>query len=478
MIIGGFLASKLGPKTAAMFGCAIMNGGVFLSSYTVKKSLVWFLVTYGIMFGFGQGIAYVVAVSSVINWAPESVGLFSGLVAGAFGVSAAIFTPIQTHLVNPENFQSDSDGYLSESVLLDRVPQVFQLLSFIFAIMQTVGLVFICDPPLEVKESNEQRRPKVRRCLSDSVVEDPSWRWLGEVDSKSESSSSDSSFQPRKRTKNPRKIIALNVPLIETDVEFDNFIDDESDNEENEKIIVSDMGIKQVLQSWTFYALFLTLFCCSFYGNLYYNLYKTFANTFIDDDMFMAGAFSAGTVANALARIGWGIVADKFSFQCALTTATSFASLLLFTMPLTQYAGRMMYLVWLILMFICVAANQSLFITAAVKCFGSKHKAINYGFLILSTTISGIMLSAICQTLLSKIGYTWMFISAAIFAFLALVTTCVTRYTPQGRVISIKKRAIKKNLKKTKMYTLTLNYAFDRSRPSSCDKLLILLRFA
>ena len=36
-------------------------------------------------------------------------------------------------------------------------------------------------------------------------------------------------------------------------------------------------------------------------------------------------------------------------------------------------------------MFICIAANQTLFITAAVKCFGSKHKSINYGCIIFST---------------------------------------------------------------------------------------------
>lgn len=70
-----------------------------------------FILTYGMLFGFGQGIAYVVAVSCVINWDPSRVGLLSGIVAGGFGISSAIFAPIQTELINPENKAASSDGY-------------------------------------------------------------------------------------------------------------------------------------------------------------------------------------------------------------------------------------------------------------------------------------------------------------------------------------------------------------------------------
>lgn len=36
-------------------------------------------------------------------------------------------------------------------------------------------------------------------------------------------------------------------------------------------------------------------------------------------------------------------------------------------------------------MFISMAATHALFIGASVKCFGTKHKTVNYGCLILST---------------------------------------------------------------------------------------------
>jgi len=118
----------------------------------------------------------------------------------------------------------------------------------------------------------------------------------------------------------------------------------------------------------------------------------------------LAIAFSIGSIANACARISWGYLTDKTSFQVisaihvdtypdtllqtTLSTATCFATALLLSMPMTSSLGRYAYLLWLILMFICLAATHALFMTAAVRCFGTKHKSTNYGCLILSTVRS------------------------------------------------------------------------------------------
>ena len=74
--------------------------------------------------------------------------------------------------------------------------------------------------------------------------------------------------------------------------------------------------------------------------------FQTFGETFIQDDMFFALAFSIGTVANAAARIGWGFLTDKTSFQTALSTATCMATALLLTIPMTALFGKAVYLLW------------------------------------------------------------------------------------------------------------------------------------
>uniref|UniRef100_A0A7E4W570 MFS domain-containing protein n=1 Tax=Panagrellus redivivus TaxID=6233 RepID=A0A7E4W570_PANRE len=448
MIIGGFMTLKWGPRLSAAIGCYTMVIGVFLSYYTIQMSYHLFLFTYGFMFGLGQGIAYVVAVTCVINWAPEKVGLVSGIVAAGFGVSSAIFAPIQTALINPENLAATKEGYFDDAKLLQRVPGTFLTLGSVYVVMQTVGLIFICDPPADF----------VRKHLSDSALIDMAWlskrrtKWLdregasgkGPRDSSyarysysqlalNDDSNAVSPSTTRQRlSSDSADFNDVTAPLNDEEAKVDNDSDTESEVGRPQPI---SLAPSEVLRSSTFYWLFVALFCCSFYGNLFYNLYKTYGETFIEDDMFLAVAFSLGTIANAAGRIGWGLLTDKTSFQVALSTASCLATALLLTMPLTAAIGKYMYLVWLIMMFICLAATHALFITAAVRCFGSRYKATNYGCLILSTTLSGIVLSVGCQNLLSVIGYSWTFIVTAAFPFTAFLITSAIRVTPQGHLI-------------------------------------------
>uniref|UniRef100_A0A8R1IEC5 Uncharacterized protein n=1 Tax=Caenorhabditis japonica TaxID=281687 RepID=A0A8R1IEC5_CAEJA len=219
----------------------------------------------------------------------------------------------------------------------------------------------------------------------------------------------------------------------EDDDEDDDFERPVFDNEEDTSVQLTP---SEMLKSPTFFCLFAALFCCSFYANMFYNLYKTYAESFIEDDFFMAVAFSVASVANAIARIGWGYLTDRTSFQIALSTATCLASVFLLTMPLARLFGKLAYLFWLVGTFICMGATHALFITATVKCFGTKHKANNYGYLILSTTFSGILLAGISQFYLKVIGYTYLFIITSIFPFCAFIIISCIQWTPQGRLVT------------------------------------------
>ncbi|GMT10668.1 hypothetical protein PFISCL1PPCAC_1965 [Pristionchus fissidentatus] len=426
MVIGGVLAHLIGPRLACALGCSLMSCGVFLSSFTIQHSVSSFFFTYGFMYGLGQGIAYVVAVATVINWAPDRVGLVSGIVAAGFGVSSSIFAPIQTHMVNPSNFATGKDGYFKEAELLDRVPGVFRSLGLTYMIMQAIGLIFITDPKdlppspsisslIDCFPSSSYRRPSsfssVRysslRNHNDDVI--PLTAKVRHRSISRGSSSDGEEEEQRERS------------------------DSESSNDgENKK----SMSPKEVLSSSTFYFLFCALFCCSFYANTFYNLYKTFAETFIDDDIFLAWAFSLGSMANAAARIAWGQMTDKTSFQTALSLACCMASFLLLTMPMTPLGGKTFFLIWLILLFTCMAATHALFITATVRCFGARYKATNYGLCVLSTTFSGIALSLLAQYELHYLGYNWLFLITSIFPFIAFGLSTTIQITPQGHRIA------------------------------------------
>lgn len=62
---------------------------VYKKSYYCKKNCIFEFI-----------FQYVIAVSCVINWAPQMVGFCSGIVAAGFGISSSIFAPIQVHICN------------------------------------------------------------------------------------------------------------------------------------------------------------------------------------------------------------------------------------------------------------------------------------------------------------------------------------------------------------------------------------------
>ena len=76
-------------------------------------------------------------------------GFMSSLAVGAYGFGAAIWIPLETTFVNPNNVaaanstESEGDRYFEDPNVLNRVPSLFLLLGGIFAILQIIGLLFI-----------------------------------------------------------------------------------------------------------------------------------------------------------------------------------------------------------------------------------------------------------------------------------------------------------------------------------------------
>ncbi|CAI4224776.1 unnamed protein product [Auanema sp. JU1783] len=427
MVIGGAINLRLGPRLTTFIGCSLATSSVALSSLAIKHSFVLFFMCYGLMYGLGMGIAYVTAVATVINWAPDKVGVVSGIVAAGFGLSSSIFAPIQTTFVNPTNLPSTKDGYFLQKELLERVPDVFIHLAWVYGSLQAFALIVICDPPEKILASGLGSVSDILTSFRTGVKET---RYTG-VRYKPVRMADEIMIERNENGQRRRSRSQSRESCSGSDSEDEVFQDDILGLRNDRS-----MSPAEMLRSPTFLFLFGALFCCSFYANMFYNLYKTYGETFIEDDFFLANAFSIGSVVNAVARVSWGYITDKTNFQFAVSTATCIASIFLFTMPLVHSLGKFFYLIWLCGIFACMGATHALFITATVKCFGSKYKASNYGFLTFSTTLSGILLALVSQYYLPYIGYTWMFIVTAIFPFIAFLITSSIQGTPQGKYIT------------------------------------------
>ncbi len=98
-VFGGRWQDRVGPRTVTIVGAVIWGVGVLLAGLGTQSLGSWWLdITYGIIGGFGNGMAYVTPVAMVTKWFPERRGLGSGMVVMGFGLGAFIYNQIVTRL--------------------------------------------------------------------------------------------------------------------------------------------------------------------------------------------------------------------------------------------------------------------------------------------------------------------------------------------------------------------------------------------
>lgn len=109
MPIAGRWIQKYGPRKVCITGGAVTGIGWILSSFAT--SMVWLYITYGVIAGFGVGLAYGGPIAVATRWFPDRKGLAVGLTVGGFGLSALITAPVARYLI-------DSTSALSTFLIL------------------------------------------------------------------------------------------------------------------------------------------------------------------------------------------------------------------------------------------------------------------------------------------------------------------------------------------------------------------------
>ena len=93
-VFGGVMQRKMSLKTVLIIGYALMFLGWFVSA-VLPPDMFWCrYLTFGGLFGIGDGIVYNVIVSLMPKWFPDKKGRASGLTLATLGISATVFSPI------------------------------------------------------------------------------------------------------------------------------------------------------------------------------------------------------------------------------------------------------------------------------------------------------------------------------------------------------------------------------------------------
>lgn len=104
-----------------------------IASFAGNADELWLLVVgYGVLGGFGLGLAYIVPIAMLQKWFPDRRGLLTGLAVGGFGFGAVITSPVAQKLIddNPEE-----------------PTRAFLPLGIAYLVLSLIGAAFFRNPP-------------------------------------------------------------------------------------------------------------------------------------------------------------------------------------------------------------------------------------------------------------------------------------------------------------------------------------------
>ena len=135
--IGGRIQDQRGPRIVALVGGVVYAVGILGASLVRSGDQLWLLVlTYGVISGFGLGLAYIVPIAMLQKWFPDKRGLITGLAVGGFGFGAVLTAPIAQELVE-RNAEVPTRAFLP--------------LGIAYLIMSLIGASFFRNPPAGYK---------------------------------------------------------------------------------------------------------------------------------------------------------------------------------------------------------------------------------------------------------------------------------------------------------------------------------------
>ena len=91
-VVGGRWQDKVGPRAVTITGVVLWGMGNLLAGLgTDALGAWWIYLTYGLLGGFGIGMAYITPVATVTKWFPDRRGFASGAVVMGFGFGAFFY---------------------------------------------------------------------------------------------------------------------------------------------------------------------------------------------------------------------------------------------------------------------------------------------------------------------------------------------------------------------------------------------------
>ena len=128
--LGGQSQRTFGMKKTLIIGYTLMFLGWLLTSF-LPSSMFWAMfLTFGGLFGIGDGMVYNVIVALMPKWFPDKKGLASGLTLAMLGMSATVFSPVVSGWLKNYGFGKS-----------------FMIVGFVYLAIGVFGTLTMKNPP-------------------------------------------------------------------------------------------------------------------------------------------------------------------------------------------------------------------------------------------------------------------------------------------------------------------------------------------
>ncbi|WP_338749000.1 L-lactate MFS transporter [Janibacter alittae] len=178
--LGGRIQDRKGPRVVALSGVVIYSIGIILAGFARETSDLWLLILgYGVLGGFGLGLAYIVPIAMLQKWFPDKRGLITGVAVGGFGFGAVITSPMMNRLI------SGMEGYQAEPT------KAFLWLGGAYLVFGLIGASVFKNPPADYvppgvakaheehdAEKEERATQAARNFTQQEALSTPQWYLL------------------------------------------------------------------------------------------------------------------------------------------------------------------------------------------------------------------------------------------------------------------------------------------------------------
>ncbi|GFO22845.1 transporter, major facilitator family protein [Plakobranchus ocellatus] len=425
------LQSRVGLKGTGTIAMVMVNVALLGSAWSLRLSVAWTAVMYGVLLGQGTAISASVSVQIISGWAREKSAL---LMATSTGTATMLSVPINqiiTAYINPENLKPNTkigpNVYFSQSEILDRVPGAVIILGLITLCLQAAGCILIRNPPNNATDSNKETIlsdvVSLNRETNRNVEDNPFCLEVANVETNN-------------TMKNMKGYGGTELGVICREEQTEPMSNNHCRNTNIETHDRKDIGSEElrsytpseVLMSPVFYAVFLFGMALEYGLLLKSNFYKKFALLYIRDDKYLTLVGTLIPIISTCSRIIFGVLMDRavLNFKDVIMFGLSLNCVICAFWYTAARVNESLY------MFIVLglAVAQSLYYvvvpTSALRLFGPGHTSTNYALVTSSTFIIGMLSPVVNTPLLYTFGWQWVFTSGSIFSLFVLcyVTVC------------------------------------------------------